>query len=206
MTLGDACERSSTRRSATPASTTAWMFSLGPSERCESAQHASVNTYTQRERDGERERWRSTSHDMTSTARFFRKDPERERWREREREREERGSRLGREGRLLVGGAHEAREPAPNEERLDLCFLTRISSLEFPPRSPKKLGRDREVCWKPHRDRVYAFELSLGPPPRHSAHSDSEFRVGIDHVHVGGRRRAQRQRQTHRVEVGLGFA
>mmetsp|Transcript_18952 Transcript_18952/g.56300 ORF Transcript_18952/g.56300 Transcript_18952/m.56300 type:complete len:228 (+) Transcript_18952:277-960(+) len=43
-TEGDGCMSSSTRRRQTPASMTAWIFSFGPSDRYESAQHASVST------------------------------------------------------------------------------------------------------------------------------------------------------------------
>mmetsp|Transcript_14788 Transcript_14788/g.59211 ORF Transcript_14788/g.59211 Transcript_14788/m.59211 type:complete len:230 (+) Transcript_14788:227-916(+) len=43
-TDGDGCMRSSTRRRHTPASMTAWIFSFGPSDRYDRAQHASVST------------------------------------------------------------------------------------------------------------------------------------------------------------------
>ena len=43
-TDGVACMSSSTRRRQTPASITAWILSLGPSDRYESAQHASAST------------------------------------------------------------------------------------------------------------------------------------------------------------------
>merc|ERR1719201_681036 len=43
-TDGDGCMSSSTSLLQTPASMTAWIFSFGPSERYESAQHASVST------------------------------------------------------------------------------------------------------------------------------------------------------------------
>mmetsp|Transcript_18873 Transcript_18873/g.58114 ORF Transcript_18873/g.58114 Transcript_18873/m.58114 type:complete len:205 (+) Transcript_18873:651-1265(+) len=43
-TEGDGCMSNSTRRRQTPASMTAWIFSLGPSDKYDKAQHASVST------------------------------------------------------------------------------------------------------------------------------------------------------------------
>jgi hypothetical protein len=42
--VAELCIRSSIKRLHTPASITAWILSLGPSERYDSAQHASVST------------------------------------------------------------------------------------------------------------------------------------------------------------------